>query len=164
MAMLYYILLTLLCVPVLSQRHCILYAIQGMENSPHCSRDTTLRPIPVFTSVPDLPTSGIPYTQESSNSLDFEYFGLIALVVLIYIFYVLYLHFVRFLPWVDALGHAFIHLAAFYRGAADRGEARPEIICCHHVYLLCVKTNVVAQSLRPASPTGVAVTDEDTPL
>jgi hypothetical protein len=163
MAMCYSILLVLLCVLAQGKRHFILCALEGMQSSPQCSVDTTFWPTPLTTTEPDSQTSGPVFTEESSNSLDLRYFGLFALVFVIYVLYVLYLHIIRSLSWANASIHAFTQLAAFYRGAAT-GDAQLDITCCPHVYSLCIKTNVTPRSFRPASPTGGAAEDEETPL
>jgi hypothetical protein len=156
-------LVIMMCLPlVMTQRHRILCAIEGVEGSPLCSRSSSV----LATTTPTLllhsnMTVLIPTTLASPNSFDyyFEYFCLPAIVFVLYILHVLYLHFGKALPWTEALGFFVLRLVAIYRAAIGPPDGHAEVVCCPKVYTLCMETNVVGQTFNLATPTGVATID-----
>jgi hypothetical protein len=155
-------LVIMMCLPlVMTQRHRILCAIEGVEKSPLCSRSSSALALTTPTFIPDPnPTVLISATSAAPNSFDYEYFGLLAIVFVLYVFHVIYLHFDKAIPWTEALGFSLLRLVAIYRAAVGPGDVgHAEVVCCPKIYTLCMETNVVGQSFNLAAPTGVATID-----
>jgi hypothetical protein len=158
-------LIILMCLPgVNMQRHRVLCAIVGVEESSLCSKPrtivTTTTPIVVLNSTTAMSTS-TPMTTSKSYAYDFEYICLPFIIFFVYMIHVLYLHFGRALSWVDSLGYSAVRLVAIYRAAFGTAENVPaEVVCCPTVYNLCMDANVVGQSYNIAMPTSVAPIDD----
>jgi hypothetical protein len=156
-------LIMLICLPLVDlQRHRILCAIVGDENSQLCTKSNAI----VSTTTPKLPTptststsifaSTFVMTTSASYVHDFEYICVPFIVFLVYIFHVFYLRFGLALSWKDSLTHSVVRLVVIYRAIFGTTEANTEVICCPTIYNLCMDTNVVGQSDNIVMPTGMA--------
>jgi hypothetical protein len=154
-------LVIMMCLPlVMTQRHRILCAIEGVEGSPLCSRSSSAlaRTTPILL-LDSNPTVLISTTSAAPNSLDYEYFCLPAIVFVLYVLHVIYLHFAKAIPWTEALGFSLLRLVAIYWAAVGPPDGHAEVVCCPKTYTLCMETNVIGQSFNLATPTGVATID-----
>jgi hypothetical protein len=151
-------LIMLICLPIVNlQRHRILCAIVGDENSQLCTESNAI----VTTMTPKLPTSTIVtstsvMTTSTSYVHDFEYICVPFIIFLVYIFHVFYLRFGLAMSWKNSLTHCVVRLVVVYRAIFGTTEANAEVVCCPTIYNLCMDTNVVGQSYNIAMPNGIA--------
>jgi hypothetical protein len=152
-------LIMLICLPIVNlQRHRILCAIVGDENSQLCTESniivTTMTPkvMPISTIV----TSTSVMTTSTSYVYDFEYICVPFIIFFVYVFHVLYLHFGLAMSWKNSLTHSAVRLVAVYRAIFGTNDANAEVVCCPTIYNLCMDTNVVGQSYNIAMPNGIA--------
>jgi hypothetical protein len=159
MANLFFIML--MCLPLVNlQRHRVLCAIVGDENSPLCTEPhiivTTITPNVVPNSTIVVTSTSV-MTASTSYVYDFEYICVPFIILFVYMFHVLYLHFGLALSWKNSLTYSAVRLVAIYRAIFGTNDtANAEVVCCPTVYNLCMDTNVVGQSFNIAMPTGIA--------